>query len=264
MAVTGTVAGRPARLQLLPNGSSTLIMNPDAAARFGLKAGWLGVSARVGPVAIKGRSAVVRYGVNGPDGRRRVAWFDRPFAPGFDGAVGPMAVPQPVIAFRLRPPVAGERRTVLPLIDRGYGGAGTILLVGEQRIFVKWAPTKRHNGATAATGAAVAAAHGGQFSGRPWHEPLAFGVERPVRRLALARPLAIGPLRIDSLVTRTSDYGDTGNVPDADADPSEILVTGRGKASKPIYTMEIGMDAMQACSSLVFDKPARQIVLNCR
>lgn len=226
LVVAGTIAGRPARLQMSPNGSSTLVMNPDAANRMGLKGGLFNVGVKVGPVAIRGKTAVVRYGVQGPERRRRIGWFDRPIAQGFDGMLGPAAVSQPVVIFQLRQPVAGERRSVLPLTDRGYGGMGTMVTVGGQPIFVEWALTKPHNGATAAA-ATMAAALGGQFAGRGWREPLAFDVERPVRRLTLARPLAIGPLQIGSLVTRTGDYGDTSAIPDADADPSEIVVTGR-------------------------------------
>jgi hypothetical protein len=164
----------------------------------------------------------------------------------------------------LRAPVAGERRTVLPLIDRGYSGAGTAVMVGTQRIFVEFALYKRYNGATSAAGASMAAAFGGQFSGKPWREPFLFGIERPARRVVLANPLAVGPLQIGSLVTRTSDDGDSSTIADADADPSEIVVAGRGKTKKPLYSMEIGADAMQSCSSLVFDKPRKQIILNCR
>lgn len=263
-AVAGTVDTKPARFQMLPNGSSTLVLNPDAAARFGAKGGWLAVKVKVGPVAIKGNTAVMRFSADGTPSRRRIGWFERPLAPGYDGALGPAAVPQSVVIFQLRAPAAGERQTVLPLVDRGYGGMGTVITVGHQPIFVEWALTKPHNGATAAAGAAIAAAHGGQFTSRPFGEPMAFGVIRPVRRVGLSQPLAIGPLRIDALVTRTSDYGDTSSIPESDADPGEIVVTGRGKSSKAIYSMEIGRDAMQSCSSLTFDKPRRLITLSCR
>ncbi len=263
LAVAGTVAGKPARLQLLPNGSSTLIMNPDAAARFGLRAGWIGARVKVGPVSVSGNTAVVPYGVNGPASKRRIGWFERPFAPGFDGAVGPTAASQPIVTFQLRAPADGERAWTLPLVDQGYAGAGTAVMIGKQRIFVRFVLTRGYNGSTAAAGAAIAAAYDGQFIGKSWKEPLAFGVERPVRRLQLAKPMTIGPIRFDSLAARTSDYGSTSTIPDADADANEIVVTGRRGGGKAIYAMEIGRDSLKDCSSLTFDKPRKHVILRC-
>lgn len=266
MTVAGTVAGAPARFQLLPNGSSTLVLNPDAAARYGLRGGWIAVKVKVGPVAIAGQTAVTRYGVAGRERRRRVGWFERPIAPGFDGMLGPAALAFGVVRFQLRPEQAGERIWMLPLVEKGYGGVGTEVKIGNQLVFVEWALAKRHNGATAAAGAVLASAYEGQFVGRAFSDALAFGVVRPVRQMVLARPFALGPLRLGTIITRTTDYGDTSHIPDADAhaDPGEITVTARGKASRALYHLEIGSEALAGCSSLTFDKPRRQILLSCR
>lgn len=262
--VTGAVNGQPARFRMQANGTSTLVLNPDAAARLGLRGGWIKVGAKVGPVLVRGQTAVTRYAVVGHDQRKRVGWFERPTAPGFDGDLGPASVPHPVVVFQLRPPVAGERPVVLPLADMGLRGLGTSLTIGGQTIFVTWALDRRDSVATAAAGAVLAPPLGGQFVGAPGRATFAFGVERPVRRLRLDHPLALGPLRLDAVQVRTADYGNVSAIPVADSDPGEIVVTGSRKSGKALYALQIGTEAMAGCSSLVFDKPRRQIILHCR
>ena len=264
LVAIGSVAGHPARFKMQADGTSTLVLNPDAAGRFGLRGGWFRVLVKVGPVPVNGQSGVTHFVVGGQDSRRRIGWFDRPIAPGFDGALGPSAVPQDVVVFQLRGPSPGEKRTVLPMANQGYGGVGTFVIARGQRIFVQWDMSKRTNSATAAAAADIADISGGQFVGKPWHEVVALGVERPVRRVILAREFVVGPFRLASLVARTTDYGDTSTIPDADADQSEIVVTAQGKKSKLVRALSIGQDAMAGCSSITFDKPKRQIILSCR
>jgi hypothetical protein len=260
----GSVAGHPARFKVQADGTSTLVLNPDAAGRFGLHGGWFRVLVKVGPVPVNGQSGVTHFVVGGQDSRRRVGWFDRPIAPGFDGVLGPSAVPQDVVVFQLRSAFPGEQRTVLPMADQGYGGVGTFVIVHGQKIFVQWDMSKRTNSATASAAADIADVSGGQFVGKPWHEVVALGVERPVRRVNLTREFVFGPFRLASLVARTTDYGDTSTIPDADADQSEIIVTAHGKKSKVVRALSIGQDAMAGCSSITFDKRAKQIRLSCR
>ncbi len=262
--VTGTFEGKPARYRMLADGSSTLILNPQAAQRLGLKAGWIGVGVMIGPVMVNGSSAVGRYAVAGQPIKHRIAWFDRPIAADADGALGPAAVPQAIVTFQLRAAVTGERTYVLPLTDLGYRGLGTNVSAGDQTIFVQWDLTHAATSGTAAAGADLAASHGAQFTGPTWQELIRLEVRRPVRLLALTTPLAVGPIRIARVVTRVSDFGDTSGIADADADQSEIVVTAKGQKSRAIHSLRIGRDSMTDCSSITFDKPRAQIILSCR
>ncbi|MDE2619459.1 MAG: hypothetical protein KGL54_04780 [Sphingomonadales bacterium] len=262
--VSGTVQGQPARLRIQPNGSSTLVLNPDPASRWHLKSGWIGVVVGVGPVKVRGSTAVVRYGVGGVEWRRRIAWFERPAALRADGLLGPTALPHPVVVFRLRPPLAGERQTVLPLVDQGYGGVGTWLTLGQRRVFVNWALDKPATTTTAAAGADLALAYGGRLVGPASSLAFSFGVERPVRQLELVQPLELGPLRLSRVLVRTTDYGNASAIPSAEADASEIVVTAKGRGRRPLSVMQIGTEAMANCSSLAIDKRRRQIILTCR
>jgi hypothetical protein len=262
-AVTGAVEQSPARFKVQANGTSTLVLNPDAAERFGARGGMFAVRIRVGPVAVNGRTAVMHFSAGQQQTRRRIGWFERSIAPGFDGVLGPAAVPQDRVVFQLRPARAGERRHVLPLADRGYGGVGSWISVDGQKVLVQWDLSKRQNAATGAAGVDLAIAYGGGFVGQPSQSVIEFGIARPVRQLRLARPLSLGPLQLDSFETRTTDLGDTGAIPDVSTDQNEIVVTARGKKAKGYRTVIVGSDAMAGCSSLTFDKAARQIVLMC-
>jgi hypothetical protein len=263
--VDGQVASQSAKFLFKANGPSTLILNPDAAVRFGLKTGFIGIGLRikVGPVGIAGNTSVTRYSVNGYEQKKRIAWFVRPVATGYSGTLGPSAFAQNVVTLQLRPSKSGEQTHMFPLVDRGYLGVGTWAKVGKQQIFVQWDMSSRHSSATAAAGAALAASNTGQFVGKVWQDAIAFGVERPVRRMTLSSPFRLGPLHIDSFVTRTTDYGDTRGIPDADADQNEIVVLGKSKSSKAISTVAIGTDAMVSCSSITFNKKLKQILLRC-
>ena len=96
-------------------------------------------------------------------------------------------------------------------------------------------------------------------------EEIAFGIARPVRDLVLARPLEMGPFRITRLGVRVADEGSVATIADAEAppaDPDEVVVVGKGKHHRDKIT--IGADLLAACSSILFDKPARLIRLRCR
>jgi hypothetical protein len=266
--VPGSVNGRPLRFQMLANGVSLPILNPDTARSIGLKAGWIGAHAKVGPVMVPGSNAVIDYSVAGAKAKRRALWFERPIATGADGALSPASVPQSVVIFQLRPARPGEQRFVLPMAPTvGWGGLGTTILIGGQKLLVQWDFSHSAAIGTAAAGADIAAGTGAQFKGAARLEPIRMGIERPVRPLVLPAPLAIGPIRLTMILTRTGDSGDVSAIGDADladGDPGEIVVTGKNaKKSKAQHWLMIGRDATAGCSSIMFDKPAAQIILNC-
>ena len=66
-----------------------------------------------------------------------------------------------------------------------------------------------------------------------------------------------------SVLTRVSDYGNVSRIPDADQDPSEILVRADVARSRPMRRLALGQAEMAGCSTLTFDKLAREIILMC-
>ena len=264
--VNALVEGKPVRMALRGDGTSAPLLNSADAKRLGVSGGWLdiGIRVKVGPVALKGGSSVFHYTVGGIALKRRGAWLDRDIAPGLAGELGPASVDQGVVTFHLRTPAPGERLITLPLIDRGLQGMGTAVNGGVAGdVFVQFNPQRAHSIITAAGGVTLAATHHGAFIGPVRQDVVIFGISRPVREMRLAEPLNLGGLAISLVDVRTADFGNASAIPDALADPDEIVVTA-AKQKGPIYrTMHVGADALAHCSSLTFDKPARQIRLTC-
>lgn len=267
--VPATVHGIPARLRVDPGAPSLPVFNPEFATRAGFKAGWIGMGTRIGPILVKGSSAVVRIDLGQGEFKRRVTWFATDFVKGADGSVGPGAYPADILRFELRAPQPGETRTSFPLADFGLSGMGIWLDIGGERARVRFSTDRDRTTATAALGAAIAAGHSGAFDRPAETMPIFFGVERPVRHLALAKPLRVGPFALDALLVRTGDFGSTASIAEAGvtpppADPDEIVVTGKKKKNKNRMVLEIGRDYLDRCSSIVFDKPAKTLTFSCR
>ena len=258
--VNARSGAQPLRWLMLADGPGVPILNSATARRLGYKPGWIGAMVKVGPVRIPGSTAVLGFSINGFEIKRRTGWFERDVAPAHDGMIGPGAVPFPVVRFNLRAAKPGEQMMTLPLTDAGATGAG--VLFGKSKILVQFDPQRARSIATAAAGADLAAMLDGELYGPAHAEPIRFGVMRPARMVRFSRPFVLGSLRLGNMLIRTSDFGDARGIPDADADPSEIIVTAKSK-SKAIRVVRLGADALQHCSSLVFDKPRRQLRLSC-
>ncbi|NYT41561.1 hypothetical protein HZY97_12385 [Sphingomonas sp. R-74633] len=265
--VPATIQGSPARLRIDPGAPSMPVFNPDFAAKAGLRAGPFATRGAIGPVKVNGRSAVVRLDLGQGAFKRRVTWFEAPYASDADGTIGPGGLPDDRVRFVLREAAPGERSVVLPLADFGYLGMGSEIMVAAQKVRILFALARTRTIATAAAGAAIAAAQDGKFDGASETMKIRLDVMRPVRRMTLARPLGVGPLALDRIFVRTGDFGSAAAIPDANApevDPDEIVVTGAKAKGKQRYFVEIGRDALAGCSSILFDKPAKTVTLSCR
>ncbi len=266
--VTVKVGGKPATLRIDPGAPSSPMFSAAAAARLGFRPSMIPVLIAIGPVHLKGHSDLVELDIGSGAFKRRAAWFDEGvYAEGADALIGPGGMPADTVRFELRAPEPGERQVTLPLADFGYGGMGTRLTIGGETVAVRFSLERDRTVATASGGAIVAGAQGGAFDAPPEKMVIRFGVERPVRHMKLATPLQIGPFALSGLMVRTSDFGSTSRIPDAnapDADPDEIVVSGERKRKKREQRIEIGRDQLDRCSSLVFDKPAKTITLSCR
>lgn len=268
--VDASVETVPARIRVDPGAPSMPIVTKAFAARAGLKPGMFGIAFKVGPVPLRGETSVVDLEVGGIPFKRRTAWFDRAYASGLDGVVGPGGVPAAVIRFDIHSPRAGERTIALPMVDAGgllgnWGGLFGEVRLGGEAIKVRFDLHHQHTLASAGMGQRIATAQGGALSGPVDQAEVVFGVVRPIRLMRLARPLAVGPLSLSSLHVRVTDYGSAATIPDADAvpDPEEIVVTGKKKRDTARDRLTIGLDQLDRCSSLVFDKPAKVIRLTC-
>lgn len=255
----GNIGGR---MRITPWAPAVPTLNPDVAARVGLKGGWFGFAVKVGPVKVTGKSDVTKLDFGGLAIKRRVVWFDRRYDKGADGAVGPGGVPADIVRFDLRAPKPGERTATLPLAQFLFQPTYARIDVGGRPLTILFDPEHAQTLATAGAGASIAAAFGGTLTGGTGRAEVAFGIDRPIRTLKLARPMAIGPLSITTLSVRIGDNGSVGGIADADADPDEIVVTAKKKGNRRDVLI-IGRDQLDRCSSIVFDKKAKQIRLTC-
>jgi hypothetical protein len=262
-----TIQGTAAQLRVDPGAPTMPVFNPDFAERAKLDAGPFAIRAGIGPVRVKGQSAVVRLDFGAGEFKRRATWFTANYTHDSDGTIGPGGLPEPRIRFDLHPAMPGERSVTLPLADFGYVGMGSEMLVGGTKVRILFTLARERTIATAAAGATIAAAQDGRFAGAGETMPIRLNVMRPVRVMTLGRPLRVGPLAIDRIFVRTSDFGSAASIPDGtapEADPDEIVVTGAKKKGKQRIFIEIGRDALSRCSSILFDKPAKRVTLSCR
>ena len=123
--------------------------------------------------------------------------------------------------------------------------------------------TKVETMATAGAGAHLAALNGGAWSGEARDQVVDFGVVRPVRPLALSRPVNLGGLELGRLLVRTGDNrGNLALPPEPDADPDEVTVTA-GSRQRARFVVILGRDRLGLCSSIVWDNRARRMIFRC-
>ena len=262
-----TINGEAVRIKVDPAYAGAVTVNPDIVSRAKLKRSMLGFRHRVGPVTISfwSDSAKADYGLGIE--KRRIFWPDRSIITGSDGLAGPNALPWSRLTFTIGPKAEGEQEIDLPLETTGTSGlSGTItkLQLGDAEVKVWFSLILPQSLATAGLGAELARSNGGAKTGVAHLVPIRFGIERPVRTMRLAVPLAIGGRPLAEMGVRTADFGDASGIPEAGAvtDPDEIVVTA-AKKGRPDYSLLVGRDFLSCCSSLTYDFPAKLIRLSC-
>lgn len=268
--VAAQLNGVPLRLRIDPGATAVPLVTEEIAARAQVKPGMIGTLYGVGPIRIAGKTGVATLDLARTRLKRRVSFAAKAYAEGFDGVMGPGGLEAPVVRFALRAPIAGERTVTLPMTDQGGLLAGWAerfarIEVGGQPLRVRFDPHHPRTLATAGAAVRLAAAYDGTLSGVAGQQEIAFGIQRPIRTLTLARALAIGPLSLRTLGVRTADNGNASGIAEAGAkaDPNEIVVTAKGKRNSGYDRLSLGADALARCSSIVFDKPAKAIRLTC-
>jgi hypothetical protein len=259
------INGHRLRLRVDLSASGYILLNPGTASRIGLNGSMVRSEAWVGPHRLRGGSNATRINVAGAELRERVAWFDRDAVEGADGVVSPEVLPYDTITFRLGPPNPNDVETQLTLFYSKSGGLALPHPVVGVRMGVDFSIFRADSIATASAGALIAAEHGSSWSGETRAEVISFGIERPVRRMNLARPLLLGRLDLAGFLVRTSDNRGSHTLPpDTPEDPSEIVVNAQRESRQPPMRMlTVALDRLSRCSSLTYRKPGRQLVLRC-
>lgn len=254
----------PVTVEVAPDGSGSPIINSNIAEAIGFEGSMVKGLRMVGQTRIGADSnlAQVDFG-DGVPAKRRVFWFERDWSTIADGRIGPLALPQDIVTYRLGPVQAGETEIVLPMDAHERRGITTILTIEEVEIPVYFTFDRRETMMTASTGALLAESNMGRMSGEAYPLQLEMEVVRPVRPMEFDQPVMLGQLPLRQVVVRTQDTGSVEAIPDKDRDPNEIIVTG-GKRKKARHLMYVGLESLAGCSSLTFDKPAKTIRLSCK
>lgn len=262
--IDATINGQPVRLRVDPATSGYIILNAATVQRLGLRRSLLGSQTRIGPVRLTGGSKVAEVSIGGVTGDRRLVWLsDRPAVDGADGVIGPADMHYDRVTFTIGPPRDGEAAFVLPMQFERSMGLYFPLRLGAQEIRFKFALLKADTMATAGAGAHLSALNGGAWSGEARDQVIHYGVVRPVRPLALTRPVSLNGLELSRLLVRTGDNrGNLALPPEPDADPEEVFVMGASR-QRAQFHVTVGMDRLGRCSSLVWDNRARRLTLNC-
>ncbi|MEO1045591.1 MAG: hypothetical protein AAFX04_09150 [Pseudomonadota bacterium] len=254
LVVDGASPGRP-------------ILNPKLVQRAGIGKSLIGGGFLIGPVKLSADTRVVKYRFGDYVWKRRSLWTDRAYEPDHDGGVGPLGIPYDIVRIEWREPQPEERICSMKLHNNGHAVAR--IERGGKTIDISFTAKRGPSLSTAAAGAVIAESNGGKFSGELGRVPIAYGITRPIRRLALADPLTLCGVSLESFYVRTRDFGDSSGIADGDleranSDSSEIVVVGkRGKKDRNSYFLAIGQDDLRHCSSITYDKPAGEIRLSC-
>jgi len=285
--IAATIDGKPVALRVDPAAPGLVFVTTAVAERLALKGGALGLGYSVGGQGAMQATTVrpMTFGTNAV--KRRIGfpsrkhetkgkaadprWVGRPYANVGDGSIGLASLPEPVVRILLNAPRAGERTVALPMVDGGgllgkLSGTFAQITIGGQPIRIRFDPYHPRTTVTANAATLIAQAQRGTLVGLTAPVEIAFGIARPVRTMTLATPLLVGPLALSSLGVRTTDVGSAAAIPDADApppDPDEIVVVAKGKRDANRDRLTIGADLLDRCSSIIFDKPAKQIRLTC-
>jgi hypothetical protein len=266
--VTGHIGGVEGRFRIDPGATAMPIISSDWAARAGLKGSMIGAIYLVGSEKVRNRTAVTEFDVDGVADKRRVGWTDRPYMRDADGVIGPGGLDAPVIRFVLRPALDGEHTVALPMTGQGgfssrWAELFAEIVVNGQPLRVRFDPNNPRTLVTANAAVRIADAQSGAMTDERANAEIAFGIERPVRTMRLAKPLLVGPLSISELGVRVSDHGSAAAIREESQDPDEIIVTGRKKQDPDRDRLSIGADYLSRCSSITFNKPAKRIELTC-
>ncbi len=269
------INGVTLRLRVDPAASGLVVLNPGAAARARLNPeikppnSFLPGAyprqsfARIGPVNLTGLTSRTAVTIAGRPAELRMIWFDRDALAGVDGIISVANLPFDRVVLRLAPPREGETALALQLDYASEIGLYFPYALGERTLPVQFSLWRPDNMSTAAAGALLANSHAGGWRGDYARRTISFGVDRPVRPMALGRPLELHGLNVGQFLVRTGDYRGGYALPSDAADPDEIVVTAAGNHQVARLNLTLGRSQFARCSSIAWEGRDRRLTLSC-
>ncbi|TVV75631.1 hypothetical protein [Sphingomonas solaris] len=260
--VTVTVEGVALRLRVALDGHGTIELNRAAVARLPISFG-KAASAEVGRVELPGIAVPATMMLAGK-AVPVALWSYGDCCAGVDGSIDAALLPFAEIRFERagRGGGTGDSRSYALLRDEDHG-MGVRETVTGRAVLVQFALDRPETLATAAAGAIVAAAHGGRFEGDYAPVLVAWGVSRPSRVIAFARPAHLAGFRFDRLRTRTGDFAGRDQLPSDPRQPDEIVVRRRHPPQHGWAAVSIGRDRLDRCDGLLFHPATLLLTLHC-
>lgn len=273
--VTATIAGQPVTLRVDPGADPYIVLTPAAARRLALAAdarpdgkppsrGELQV--QVGQTQIGVPYSQEAVGYAGFSVRLRVVTPGSGDFGGADGVVSPTLLPHSEVRLVRRPATAGDRTTVLKAETRGLFFADTIQAdwkVPAGKLELEFHPFRATTIASVAAASRLADSFGGQLQGAVHPVEIAYGVARPVRTMALARPAAIAGIMLSRFDVRLFDWSGSAELPpDADPDAPLTVTASRGRQRGwPI--LKLGADVLADCAEITWRRTGSEMALTC-
>lgn len=281
--ISARIAGQPVTLTVDFGLDPLVMLNPEAMARLKLAAP--GRADREPVPRGLFQVAVGQVTVAVPFSRELLEIAGRPIpstlvlapaaAPagqvaGSDGVIGIALLPQAEISLQFRPASARDRPLRLAARPGDNSNSLTLdwRLPGAGALELELHPLRPVSVASVAAASRLARAGEAVLTGPVQRVEVGFGVSRPVRRLHLARPLAIAGAVLRDVDVRLYDWAGKAELPPDAAHSDEAMVTGKRGRQRGWPILKLGRDMLGQCASLTWqraaDDPARgHITLNC-
>ncbi len=251
-----------------------LILNSEPAGRAGLKAFPLLGKRNFKNAMIPGGSATFRFNLYGiePRGLPKetvpAVWVDKPIAADAEGILSITALKTERLTLILGPTAAGSRTYTLTRPDRG--SVKMRAEIGGETIDVMFELNSPDTIMNARAAAALATAGLVRRAGRVGQWRPFPGVALPLEQLTpaagatlLGLPLVRPGVRIGEAEARRIDAAARAGTSTAEDDADTVTVTASKKKGRDPWIL-IGRDVLGQCSRIVFDRPAKTWVIDCR
>lgn len=250
----------PMRLRVDLDRQDSIELNPAAAARLPVQ--WEdGGPMDVGRVRLASHVAGVLLKVDGRVVPAEVSQHGRDCCAGVDGVIGPDQLPYATVHWLNKSAPATTASQMLPLEASDTTGLSAASDAGTTRLrFALGAPETI---GTAAAGAELARLWGGRWSGDERRVALVFGITRPARPMAFARPGLVAGFRLDRLLVRLSDFAGDEKLPADPARAGELVVSHRLEKQVAWPAVTIGTDHLSRCAEIIYSANPRSLTLYC-
>lgn len=261
--IEATIAEQKLRLRVDLDGRDAVELSSAAASRLAIEFE-RGPDAEVGRISVPTRRATASVSFAGRPVDLALETHPGDCCYDVDGTISTALLPFGAIRFVRpgAPPAPQEQR--LAMASNPMSGLYHRVLTPNGRVFVMFSLQHRDTVATAASGAILAQTFGGHFTGPSFYVDRWFGVPRPVRTIAFARPATLAGFAVDRALVRINDFRGGFALPSDAAREGDIAVKGRARRSQHAWpAIVIGREYLDSCSEIRFQREPSELLLRC-